>query len=271
MDWIALQYSPGLNRFPINGESRQGTANRLCAPAVTASDIAKRAPRSPRVVSTASICISICIPQICDFLIDRHTGKGANSMVSRLVIAMAGVLASMLSLDALAAFGRTAGTFAVSQKGSAQYAIPIWTPPGVRGVQPNLALLYDSQSSYGFMGPGWNLSGLSTISRCNRTYAQDGTPAPVTLTYTDAFCLDGSRLRLTSSETFPRMARRVPPIRLRLQIFSNVIASSTPAGNGPSYFTVKGKNGWTYEYGNTTDSKFLPAVGAAYAVCVGLR
>ena len=184
-------------------------------------------------------------------------------MVNRLTIAMVAVLASVFSMDALAAFGRTAGTFAVSPKGSAQYTIPIWTPPGVRGVQPNLALVYDSQSSYGLMGPGWILSGLSTISRCNRTYAQDGTPAPVTLTYADAFCLDGNRLRLTSSEVLSTYGQAGTTYQTEIANFSNVIASSTLAGNGPSYFTVKGKNGWTYEYGNTTDSKFLPAVGAA--------
>jgi RHS repeat-associated protein len=39
--------------------------------------------------------------------------------------------------------------------------------------------------------------------------------------------------------------------------FSLVTASGT-AGAGPSFFTVQGKDGLTYEYGNTTDSKILP-------------
>gem|GEM_PF-5732420 len=57
--------------------------------------------------------------------------------------------------------GRTAGQFTVSPVGSAHYTIPLWTPPGIRGLQPTLTLTYDSHLSYGLMGPGWTLSGLS--------------------------------------------------------------------------------------------------------------
>ena len=72
---------------------------------------------------------------------------------------------------------------------------PDMDTPGIRGIQPHLALTYDSQLSYGLMGPGWTITGLSAISRCNPTFAQDGTPAPITLTAADGLCLDGNRLR----------------------------------------------------------------------------
>jgi virulence plasmid B protein len=153
-------------------------------------------------------------------------------------------------------FGRTAGQFEVSPTGSAQYSIPIWTPPGIHGLQPSLALSYDSQMGYGLMGPGWTIAGMSTISRCNPTYAQDAAPAPITLTMTDVFCLDGNRLRLTSSETLSTYGEAGTTYQTEIANFSNVTAEGT-AGNGPSYFIVQGNNGLTYEYGNTTDSKVL--------------
>jgi RHS repeat-associated protein len=180
-------------------------------------------------------------------------------MVNRVVIALMALTVSILTTDAFASVGRTSGTFDVSAAGSAQYTIPIWVPPGIKGLQPILALSYNSNLGYGLMGPGWTLTGLSTISRCNRTYAQDGTPAAVTLTYADAFCLDGNRLRLTSSENLATYGQAGTTYQTEIANFSNVTASSTLAGNGPSYFTVKGKDGLTYEYGNTTDSKILAA------------
>ena len=97
-----------------------------------------------------------------------------------------------------AAVGRTPGAFAVSPAGAATYTIPIWTPPGPQGLQPNIALTYNSAQGSGYVGVGWSISGLSSIYRCNRTFAQDGASGPVTLTDNDVFCMDGKRLRLTS-------------------------------------------------------------------------
>jgi RHS repeat-associated protein len=155
---------------------------------------------------------------------------------------------TVFTSNAFAAFGRTPGAFNVSSSGSAQYSIAIWVPPGVRGIQPNLSLIYDSRLGYGLMGPGWTLSGLSVIARCNLTYAQDGAPGAITLTAADGLCLDGNRLRTTGTSVY----------QTEIANFSQITASGT-AGGGPSYFTVQGKDGLTYEYGNTTDSKILPS------------
>src|SRR5258708_11022309 len=182
-------------------------------------------------------------------------------MLSRITVVILTLISSLSSTNAFAAVGRTPGQFAVSPSGGAQYSISIWTPPGIRGVQPNLALIYDSHLSYGLMGPGWTIKGLSAISRCNRTYAQDGTPGPIALTMADAFCLDGNRLRLTSSENLSTYGQPGTTYQTEIANFSNVTANGT-AGNGPSYFTVQGKDGLTYEYGYTTDSKILPTGSA---------
>jgi YD repeat-containing protein len=157
--------------------------------------------------------------------------------------------------------GRTPGQFAVSPMGAATYQIPIWTPPGARGLEPHLALVYTSGSPDGMMGPGWNLAGLSAIARCNKTYADNnGSPAAVTLTTGatgDDFCLDGSRLRVTSG-TYGA-ANSV--YQTMVANFSRITAYGA-AGNGPSYFYVEGKDGLIYEYGNTTDSKAYANAGS---------
>ncbi len=153
---------------------------------------------------------------------------------------------------AAAVVGRTPGAFAVSAGGAATYTIPIWAPPGPAGVQPHVALTYNSQQGNGFVGVGWSLSGLSSIYRCNLTYAQDPAPAPVALTTADGLCLDGKRLRLTSG-TYGQAGSTY---QTEITDFSNVTAQAA-AGNGPGFFQVQARNGWTYEYGNGNSSQVL--------------
>ena len=166
-------------------------------------------------------------------------------MMSRITIIVLILLVSPFQ-TANASVGRTPGHFNVSALGSAQYSIPIRTPPGPRGMQPNISLLYDSQSPIGPLGIGWTLTGLGAITRCNLTVAQDTTPAPVALVTTDGYCINGNRLRLTSG-TYGTAGSTY---QTEIADFSNITANGT-AGNGPAYFTVQGRDGNTYQYGYT--------------------
>jgi RHS repeat-associated protein len=146
--------------------------------------------------------------------------------------------------------GRTPGNFEVSSQGNATYSIPIQVPPGVGGIQPKIALAYQSSNGNGPVGVGWQLSGLSTIDRCRRNIAQDGANDGVTLTTADRFCLSGNRLRLTSG-TYGATGSTY---QTELETFARVTANGT-AGNGPAYFLVETKEGLRFEYGNTSDSR----------------
>jgi RHS repeat-associated protein len=155
--------------------------------------------------------------------------------------------------------GRTSGSFDVSADGAASYSIPIEVPKNAGGVQPKLSLTYNSHSGNGEYGPGWSLSGLGAITRCNRTVAQDGYAAPVTLDYNDVFCINGKRMRLFTGG----WGIDGSTYQTELADFSLIVAHSA-AGNGPAYFTVYGKNGLIYEYGN---NDFSPYYGTgSYAI-----
>lgn len=71
-------------------------------------------------------------------------------------------------------FGAVTGEQSVGEDGSFNYRIPIEVPPGINGIQPDLALTYNSNRKNGLVGFGWALSGLSIIQRCNATLLRDG-------------------------------------------------------------------------------------------------
>jgi Salmonella virulence plasmid 65kDa B protein/Insecticide toxin TcdB middle/N-terminal region len=154
--------------------------------------------------------------------------------------------------------GTPPGQFGVSSGGSASYTIPISVPPGVAGMQPSLALSYNSQGGSGLVGMGWNLGGLSSITRCPRTKGQDGVRGSVNFDDNDRYCLDGQRLILSSGTYGQANAE----YRTEMEGFSKIVSLSR-AGNGAASFKVWTKGGQIMEYGNTADSRIeaVPATG----------
>jgi hypothetical protein len=142
--------------------------------------------------------------------------------------------------------GAIPGSFGVSDRGTADYSISIEVPPGRGGVEPRLTLSYSSTMANGMMGSGWHLRGLSSIERCRKTAAQDGSAQPITLTPDDALCLDGERLyRLTSAElpgmdatTFTRTHYT------EIERFQGVMAIG-PEYEGTTYVGPKAFKVWT--------------------------
>ena len=188
-------------------------------------------------------------------------GYPARNYVPAAILVLMGAALALRSApaDATTVAGRTGGAFAVSQSGAATYSIPIWAPPGPRGLQPHIALTYNSQQGNGYVGVGWSVSGLSSIYRCNLTYAQDAAPAPVALVTGDGYCMDGQRLRLTGG-TYGVAGSTY---QTEVANFVNVTAYGS-AGNGPAYWIAQDRNGRTYTYGNGGSSQVL-ATGSTTA------
>ncbi|KYF61036.1 type IV secretion protein Rhs [Sorangium cellulosum] len=88
--------------------------------------------------------------------------------------------------------------------------MPLASVPGRAGVEPRLALHYDSGAGEGVLGAGFSIAGLSAITRCPKNLAQDGEIRGVAYDGDDGLCLDGKRLiavgrapRTIEYRTFP--------------------------------------------------------------------
>lgn len=88
--------------------------------------------------------------------------------------------------------GSLPGTGTVLPDGSASYTIPIFCSPGTNGMQPELAITYNSNGGDGVMGLGWGLNGLSSISRGRKDAMHFGNNVDgVDLDADDRFYLNG--------------------------------------------------------------------------------
>jgi RHS repeat-associated protein len=142
--------------------------------------------------------------------------------------------------------GTLTGSLGVSPMGASVYTVPITMPPGIAGMAPNLALVYNSQGGDGIAGQGWDLSGLSTVHLCPKTYAQDGVTEAIDLNRAPArggICLDGQRLFEQPDGTY------------KLEIDDN--STEIRMGEHGYSFTVKTKSGETRYYGSKADSRIF--------------
>lgn len=181
--------------------------------------------------------------------------------LSGLVTYQRGLAATFLLAAACAhaiVAGSTPAQFSVSQSGAAIYSVPIEVPAGMQDLQPGLTLQYSSQAGQGIAGLGWSLLGASAIKRCGQTLAQDGKQTGVSLTASDRFCMNGRRLVLNGAASYGADGA---VYYTEIDTFSKVTSSGV-AGTGPKSFKVQTKSGLTLEFGNTDDSRMLPAPAA---------
>ncbi|MBQ4811938.1 VCBS repeat-containing protein, partial [Pseudoalteromonas luteoviolacea] len=145
--------------------------------------------------------------------------------------------------------------------GAATYHIPITLPPGRANMQPNISLDYSSSSGLGIAGKGWSLSGLSSISRCGATLAQDGFQQAPNYSSKDKLCLNGQRLILVNGTYGSNGAS----YRTEIDSFTSIKQVNSYTGSS-AYFIVKYKNGRVAYFGKNTQSRVVHSgKSAAYS------
>ena len=95
--------------------------------------------------------------------------------------------------------GSPKGTFNVNSVGAATYDIEIELPNG-GCFSPQIGLSYSSQNGYGTVGYGFNITGISVISRTPKTLSQDGVIKGVSYSQCDAYSYNGKRMVLISGK-----------------------------------------------------------------------
>jgi RHS repeat-associated protein len=148
--------------------------------------------------------------------------------------------------------GNTPGEFSVSSDGSAFYTMPIGISPGTAGMEPALALTYNNNSGNGVLGMGWTLGGLTSLTRCGSTLAEDSIKRGIDLSINDHLCLEGERLISVSSGTDSTGA--YTEYRKKTDPSTRIRSYGLTAGQ-PDQFRVWTKTGQIFDYGFTADSR----------------
>jgi len=163
---------------------------------------------------------------------------------------------SALSLIVLFVFNATAqintakpvgvldGQSDVSLDGAANYTIPVKLPKGIAGMQPSLSLAYNSRTTDGLAGWGWNLSGVSCITRGNQTRYHNGLTNPMRMNADDNFYLDGQLLMPTSGSN----GGNGTVYETEAKNYAKIESFGTINGD-PEWWKVTSKDGSIVEYG----------------------
>jgi RHS repeat-associated protein len=139
--------------------------------------------------------------------------------------------------------------FDVNAFGAASIEIPIKISPGTAGISPQLSLSYNSQASDALVGLGFQLKGLSAITRCNADQAHNGRNHGIDYTNNDVFCINGQQLVAVNG----KYGSDGTIYKTYQDTFAK-ITSHGQQGSGPASFTVHSKNGQIATYGSVTDS-----------------
>ena len=138
-------------------------------------------------------------------------------------------------------FGKIDDEINVSPTGQLSYEIPIPALPGTGGMKPSISVCYNSSTKNGLAGYGFDLTGLSIISRIPSDRFHDGVATTIDFTTHDHFALDGQRLINYSSSSGTEIEYRTEN-----NSFAKILAKGV--SSNPTSFTVYTKSGLTYDY-----------------------
>lgn len=143
--------------------------------------------------------------------------------------------------------GSLPGTLDVSSTGAACYSVPIQMPDGIGGLKPQIAVTYNNQSGNGLLGWGWNLSGLSSVTRVGAGNYFDGLNSAVSLD-DNYYAIDGKRL------LFCYNANGNAYYKTEMDEMQRIVAKNV-SGQAPASFEVWHDDGTIWEYGATEHSR----------------
>lgn len=134
--------------------------------------------------------------------------------------------------------------------GQLNYHLPIEVPGGPHGLAPTLSVDYSPNNGNGLLGVGFQLAGLSAISRCPKTEKYDGETGAVAFDANDRYCLGGQRLIAIKGTD----GGSGTEYRTAQESYARV-TSHGRVGNGPAYWRVESQDGFILEYGNDRASR----------------
>ena len=164
--------------------------------------------------------------------------------------------------------GDIAYTATVSPNGSTLINIPVDMFNDPHDCTPHISIVYNSLGGNGYMGHGWGLSGLSVISRTNKSIYYDGKTEGIKGYPDDAFTLDGIRLIQTKFDGihfyYKTVTGGIKAVALFLQqqlrfftvYYPNGDVSEYRLSNGKDYYITKLTNRlgrtvtYSYDYVN---------------------
>ena len=139
--------------------------------------------------------------------------------------------------------GKIADELSVSPMGQLSYGIPIPVVPGTGGMKPALSISYNSGTKHGSFGYGFDLTGISIVSRVPCNAYNDHVVGGISFSAYDRFALDGARLIEIDS--------RNDTTEYRTENDSHSRIFATGGKDNPTSFIVHTKAGLTYEYASS--------------------
>ena len=157
--------------------------------------------------------------------------------------------------------GSPKGALSVNNSGAAVYSINISAPNG-GSLTPSIGVSYNSQSGNGLAGFGFNITGLSCITRGCKDLYHDKQIAGISYGIGDALFLNGQRLILKTGAYGYNGSTYTPegdPYTI-VTLHNNINTSAC-------WFSVVCTDGKTYQLGNTSDSR-LSFINRKNVTCI---
>ena len=148
--------------------------------------------------------------------------------------------------------GSPKGSLSVNDSGAAVYSINISAPNG-GSLTPSIGVSYNSQSGgYGLVGYGFNITGISAITRGGNDLFHDGRKSGITYTASDNFYLDGKRLILQPDT----LDQNGATYTVEGDPFTKVVVHGNYSNStATTWFEITTNTGMTYQYGNSPNSR----------------